>query len=760
MKKYTLLWVSVFQIFFSLGFGAFEVSTVSPAQNSNQIDHSPTIVVEFNEIIDPATVDHNSIAAYGSQTGYVSYNSYNAIVNNNELTIDFSSTFFPGEIITIILHTISSSESQTILRPFSWSFTIAVDQGYSYFELDTSFFVESFAGIFDIKCADMDQDGSIDIITANEADNSLSIIYNFGNGIFLSPITIPVGISPMSVVISDFDKDSDMDIACVGSAGGEEGFVKIALNDGEDGFSLALTLSGGAEANSITVLDINNDGNLDLAVGNTADEFIIIYLNDGSLNFERHDITQNHHTQIGLTAGDFNNDGQFELVYARMEPSMLEVITQDSLGAFVSYGISDEHPYESINHTPGDFNNDGFLDLLINQNNETGTSVFQNNGESYLVYSSSFPGNQSTIGDYDSDGDIDILTNGSFLSLYLNDGSGNYNIRWNAFPPVSIQTLVSGDIDSDGDLDLILASGNSIYILDNCADDIPPPPPTNLSATTDLETIRLEWRAGNVFDDQLYAIYKSVNSSSDLSLADTVIAPLREYIDGSVEINSMYYYSVQSIDAWGNMSGFSDTIGISTNPPPVLPPINLVATTDLQGVYLEWDPASEEVDSYYVIHKSTNNELSLVPVDTILAPSTEYIDWSIEPDTVYYYAVQALDALLNQSDLSETISISTFLSILPHEMVGINFPISLIENYPNPFNNYTIFTINLGISTKLEMRIYDLQGREISTINKGLLNSGIHHIVVTLGNVPSGYYLVVFDTGEKINQSKKILLLR
>lgn len=667
MRIDILFRIIIFQILVSQAMSAFDVLAVSPMQNGIAVNQTPSILIEFNEFINPQSLLESSVIVHGSQSGYISSDAYTVVTVNNELSIDFIHAFFSGELVTVTLHNFTSSESSQNLTPFSWSFTIDADQGHSNFKMSAAFSlgIDSgpySGGITNVICADMNLDGLLDIINTNYSDQSISISINLGDYQFSSSLKIPVGIYPTDLCVTDLDNDRDLDIACVGVGDGEDGEVNIIFNHGEENFSLYSSLVGGAEAGSITNLDINNDGYIDLAIGNTADYFTIIYLNDGSANFDRVDIPQNYHTQTGFAWGDFNNDGQFDLVFEPGELSQLYMVTQGSTAPFIWYPISGQLPYNHTDYiSPGDFNGDSYLDLLLYNFENEGSSLLLNNGNSSLELIPFFPG-EHTIGDFSSDGDLDVLAfHDAALTLYENDGSGNYSAVWNRFSPTSnLRALSSGDIDSDGDLDVIMASPDLIYVLKNCVYDSLLNPPSNLSGSHNGETIELDWHSSNLYEEQHhFVIVKGIESTVSMFPLATVFAPLTTYTDHEVEANTLYYYAVKSVDAGGNESEFSDTLEINTLQP-VLPPVNLTGTTDLQSISLEWEASSPVVDCNYIIHKALNSASTLLPIDTILAPAVGFTDELIEVDQNYYYSVQAMDRLGNLSEMSTHILVSTF----------------------------------------------------------------------------------------------------
>ncbi|MEJ5305024.1 MAG: T9SS type A sorting domain-containing protein [Ignavibacteria bacterium] len=78
----------------------------------------------------------------------------------------------------------------------------------------------------------------------------------------------------------------------------------------------------------------------------------------------------------------------------------------------------------------------------------------------------------------------------------------------------------------------------------------------------------------------------------------------------------------------------------------------------------------------------------------------------------------------------------------------------LYQNYPNPFNGSTIIQFNLKRNEKVNLKIFDILGREITTFIDGELKSGLHQAYFEAGefNLSSGiyYYKLKTDSGIKV----------
>jgi len=85
--------------------------------------------------------------------------------------------------------------------------------------------------------------------------------------------------------------------------------------------------------------------------------------------------------------------------------------------------------------------------------------------------------------------------------------------------------------------------------------------------------------------------------------------------------------------------------------------------------------------------------------------------------------------------------------------------IVLDQNFPNPFNAATIIRFHLPIAGIVELKLYDVSGREVSRISNGFFEAGEHHITLNMTDVPSGVYFYRIKAGNFV-QMKKCVVLR
>jgi len=84
---------------------------------------------------------------------------------------------------------------------------------------------------------------------------------------------------------------------------------------------------------------------------------------------------------------------------------------------------------------------------------------------------------------------------------------------------------------------------------------------------------------------------------------------------------------------------------------------------------------------------------------------------------------------------------------------------SLSQNYPNPFNAVTKIKYSLPEQNQVEIIIYDMLGRKVSTILNEIKHAGVHEISFDAAALTSGVYLYQIKSGI-YNESKKFILLK
>ncbi|MEM1257365.1 MAG: VCBS repeat-containing protein, partial [Bacteroidota bacterium] len=342
----------------------------------------------------------------------------------------------------------------------------------------------------DAGIADLDQDGDLDILIANEHRPNILLI-NDGKGKFTneSNSRIPqVDHDSEDIGIADFDLDGDLDIIIVSE---DDKTNELYLNNGDGTFKdggSRIPVSG--TSNSVVITDVNNDGALDILIGNKGQNNVLV--NDGKGYFKDEtqvrfgefvDVTQD------LTLGDIDNDGDEDLVIGNEDANRL--LINDGNGFYRDESSNRlpfrKEPEETREVAVADIDGDGDLDvlfgnvqafvegavrqnrLLLNDGNGffsdiTGTHLPKDDNRCFGV----------AFLDIDDDGDQDIMTgntNGQRFggitpfSVYLNDGKGKFTETINEIIPKGIGgrgfDIDFMDLNGDGIKDLFLSNRGS-----------------------------------------------------------------------------------------------------------------------------------------------------------------------------------------------------------------------------------------------------------------------------------------------------------
>lgn len=168
----------------------------------------------------------------------------------------------------------------------------------------------------DLRAADLDGDGKMDLAIVNWGSRNLSVFFARGEGRFSSPRNLPQGgVASYALDVGDLDGDRDADIA-LGDTGGS---VRIFTNDGGGNFEATQSVAAGRGLRSLVLADLNGDGRNDIATANAAADSITIALGGAGGRFvEPYHIGAGNHPRT-ITAADLDADGRIDLVVTNIE---------------------------------------------------------------------------------------------------------------------------------------------------------------------------------------------------------------------------------------------------------------------------------------------------------------------------------------------------------------------------------------------------------------------------------------------------------
>ena len=579
--------------------------------------------------------------------------------------------------------------------------------------------------IGDIAWGDYDDDGDLDILIQGytAAGQITSLYENRGDDVFVeSEISLPA-LTDGSVSFVDFNNDGFTDFFIDGLTAESGQISRIYKNTGNGTFTEIDPLIPATTKACYEWGDYDKDGDLDLFLtgfASNGDLISKLYQNNGDETFT---LTSNIFT--GAWLGD---------------------------AAW------------------GDYNNDGYLDMLLSGYSVSGdrvAQVYKNNGDGSfnLLISSGLTGvsHSSTIwGDYDNDGDLDVFIGGTYegdgswvrvTDVFINNGNDTFTAaELNFSADVFWGESAWGDYDADGDLDLICcgydnAGGSNTFIYKNnsAVSNTIPDSPENLSSTVTQSDVNLSWSAASDNETPANGLSYNVyiknenneiqwNSLADINTGMRFVPALGNAQQNTTwEIGNLpngdYSWSVQAIDNNFAGSNFADegtfTIDVAQAIISVYPEVLDFGDVEI-GTYETVSIAIENTGTLNLeisqIQGSENFMLSYTEdgtYDISLGEAT------VTPDEllfvfVRFYSVytQFYDEIItiNSNDTynsEEQIQVTANCVFIGVE--SLNNQNAEIFNYPNLTGDKTTFYFNFDTSKSSKLKIYNVNGMLINT---------------------------------------------
>ncbi len=335
---------------------------------------------------------------------------------------------------------------------------------------------------------DMNNDHLDDLVSVTSTNININYQLETGGFDSVNITTSEADFTPSwSLAAGDIDGNGYNDLLY----GGTQGVTFMYANS--DG--TAFTEVSGTEyvfSQRSNFIDINDDGNLDAFVCHDIAPNVY-YINDGSGNLTFYQGaspivpkglgTHASGGNYGTVWVDYDNDRDMDLFIAKCRGGSVthkwnELWQNDGTGTYTNVAdgagyYASNFPGEGHNNSSNlgdpvqtwssawaDFDNDGDMDVYVGASStaDGGHKLMRNNGDGTFsditagsgVVGAPF-GIENSPADFDNDGYVDILTNGSVL---FNNGDGTFYLLSDSMPPSG----PIGDVNNDGFLDVFNGS--------------------------------------------------------------------------------------------------------------------------------------------------------------------------------------------------------------------------------------------------------------------------------------------------------------
>jgi len=369
---------------------------------------------------------------------------------------------------------------------------------------------------YDVKIADMNEDGTPEIVTSEIGSLSSAYLSIFKTSIsdegFMSiddrlEINFGTGVysSPQDIAIGDVNGDGLLDVVL--SEQGDitddfEAHTCIFINNSQDqsfSFEPPIIIDADGYEGFVQLQDINDDGKLDIVTSKITSNQLGVYINTSnitSVSFENKIIVENVVASARPAFADLNGDGMIDMVattYSTYNGRDVNVYSNNSTIDTIDFNLEvtisaggippvgfNDYNWSSSNPELVDINGDGKLDIVVTHGNcgsgcsPSGISVIKNISTSsslnfeynyndfYQYQTNSWP-LRINIADLNGDGKPDILTNDWMggISILVNSSTSD-NISLNeqiilgvgGFPRV----IATSDLNMDSTPEIIVAN--------------------------------------------------------------------------------------------------------------------------------------------------------------------------------------------------------------------------------------------------------------------------------------------------------------
>jgi len=325
-----------------------------------------------------------------------------------------------------------------------------------------------------LAAGDLNGDGELDLVVADETAASLQIMLGKGDGTFATPTLLPIWV--LSLSLADLNSDGKLDIIVLNYDNAIHNLALVLLGNGDGTFGPAVAYAAGDDTyglGSFAIGDLNADGHLDLAIPDFGRGEVAVVPGNGDGSFAPVRRFPIGSLPFSTAIGDFNGDGYPDIASSCSTGGGLGMVAVLLGNGDGTYGV-DTRVTTGMDPSAvevKDFNGDGYPDIASANSGSATVSVVVNDGAGdfgrahdysvgpYPLWITSAemdgtPGLDLVVADFGTDS----------ISILPGLGDGTFGLQ-TYVPTLANPNFVSvADLDKDGRPDLIAATGNGSYI--------------------------------------------------------------------------------------------------------------------------------------------------------------------------------------------------------------------------------------------------------------------------------------------------------
>ncbi len=588
----------------------------------------------------------------------------------------------------------------------------------------------------------------------------------------------------------------------------------ITYTESSNGLQTINLESGRTE---IEMEDINDDGFKDiLSVGdhgnpyvNSQEHGIMVWFGNGTgSNWSIYQM--GNFGYGGIAVGDANNDGFKDVGYGMhhdyssndLGNQILEVALGDGSGmnwtAWDDSLASQGETWGMFGTDFGDVNNDGLLDVgSISFGCCAGVHVYKNLGTGIWRQTFGFIGGNSAMefyyGDFNKDGNLDFAVTHQYGTPYFGDGTGYFTLKHNNLPApgnTGLKGVSVGDVNKDGadDLSFIGTSGSvqvwtwndSAHQWSNLSGNLPSS--SSYSATVLYDMDMDGFKDIVLFGSGSCTVYGGNGGSTWTQIASFTTPPSGAYSDITVgDADNNGYPDITILAKEGSWPNYINRLRFfkesSTAASLIITPNYPIGAEKFKENsirFIKWisavPPGSNPKVTLELSSTGSTGPWNLI-VDSL--PNNGRYQWHVPG------AINSTNCFIRYT-LFIPDSASSVTSITPNAftisgLVGASNQTQtvkkykLFQNYPNPFNPYTTIKYLVPQSSFINLKVFDINGREIKNLFTGEQSAGEYELRwngkdLNENDVATGIYFVrlktVSSNNDEFIQVRKMMLLK
>jgi hypothetical protein len=413
--------------------------------------------------------------------------------------------------------------------------------------------------------ADFDADGDVDLVARKE--DGATVWVNGGGGSFsLDPASpeVATGGNKGGVAFCDLDNDGDFDLLWTDALNGiaASAGAEAWRNDGVGGWTnFPLTFSpapsGGENIDGVACGDIDNDGDLDLAFTNGANDYLL--RNDGAFTFVN--VTPasfGANDSEGITFADYDRDGDLDLLMNQDPANELWRNEANDKNYLMVRALHD------VDGSPGGVTRDAI-----------GATIWLRSCSGSLVS----PGEEVNGGQGHGSQDPAYVHFGLRRSSLPSGPSSPYVVRvqfvggavvQRAVVPSSLGCYQLVTIASTDATDLSACAATSVELV-------------SFASSSSNEAVELSWQTGSELDNLGFNLYRALSEAGPYARITSRLIPglgsspegaRYRYLDSGLSNGTTYFYKLEDVDTTGKttLHGPVSATPSSDAPPPVPAP--------------------------------------------------------------------------------------------------------------------------------------------------------------------------------------------